>query len=212
MPATTNAPLKQMPSGRRSGETNRAQVLRAFAAQANEEHRAVEAAVGRAQRANAESVEHAVRAGKILMAAKKAVGHGNWMRWTAENFDGSHRTVDLYMHLAERKAEISQELASLGIEAVARELARPKRTPPAVVRDWPARRAELMQRAIRDVLDVAVVIERAIELAAEADRERMKRERDVMARELRKFVARPWPVTTEPAPEPVEADEALDAA
>lgn len=212
MPATTNAPLKRQPSGRPSGETNRGDVLRAFATEANEEHRAVEAAVGRAQRANAEGVEHAVRAGEILIAAKKAVGHGSWMRWTEANFDGSHRTVDLYMHLAERKAEISQELAKLGIEAVARELARPKRTPPEVVSDWPARRGEFMHRAIRDMLDVGAVIEHAIELAPEADRERMKRERDLMARDVRKFVARSWPVTTEPAPEPVEADEAPEAA
>ena len=183
--------MKQKPNGRASGKTNRADVLRAFATKANEEHRAVEAAVGRAKKANSESVEHAVRAGEILITTKNAVGHGNWMRWTEENFDGSHRTVDLYMHLAERKAEISQGLANLGIEAAAKELARPKRTPPEVVNDWSARRAEFMHRAIRDVLDLAVVIEHAIELAPEADRERMSGERDLMAREVRKFVASP---------------------
>ncbi|MGH2947224.1 MAG: hypothetical protein ACRDPC_13385 [Solirubrobacteraceae bacterium] len=211
MSAPSNAPLRQKPNGRPSGKTNRADVLRAFAAKANEEHTAVEAAVGRAKKANAEGVEHAVHAGEILIAAKKAVGHGNWMRWTEENFDGSHRTVDLYMHLAERKAEISQGLANLGIEAVAKELARPTRNLPEVVSDWPARRGEFMQRAIRDVLDLAVVVEHAIGLAPEADRERMNEERDLMAREVRKFVARPWPVTPEPAPTLVEDDETPEA-
>ncbi len=209
---TTKAPLKQKPKGRASGKTNRVDVLRMFAAKANEEHRAVEAAVGRAKRANAEGVEHAVRAGGILIVAKKAVGHGTWMSWTEENFDGSHRTVNLYMHLAERKLEISQGLANLGIEAVAKELARSKPTPPEVVDHWPARRGEFMHRAIRDVLDLAVVVEHAIELAPEADRGRMNGERDLMAREIRKFVARAWPVTTEPAPTLVGGDEAPEAA
>ena len=44
-------------------EIDRADLVGAFAAKAKEELAAVEAAVGRARRANAESVEHAVRAG-----------------------------------------------------------------------------------------------------------------------------------------------------
>lgn len=52
------------------------------------------------------AVEHAVRAGELLLEAKAAVGHGCWLDWLADNFAGSADTAQTYMRLARAKAEV----------------------------------------------------------------------------------------------------------
>ena len=67
--------------------------LRLLAEKANREH-------SQAQRAAGQAVEHAVEAGGLLLKAKEEVGHGNFMKWVEENFEGSERVSRKYMRLA----------------------------------------------------------------------------------------------------------------
>jgi hypothetical protein len=67
-----------------------------LAEQINAEHRACEVAV-------ASAVEHAIRAGEMLMEAKKQAGHGRWLPWLTENFEGSHDKAQVYMRLARKR-------------------------------------------------------------------------------------------------------------
>ena len=53
-----------------------------------------------AGRAAVSMVEHAVRAGDALLAAKQQVRHGQWLPWLDANFEGSARTAQQYMRLA----------------------------------------------------------------------------------------------------------------
>src|SRR5262245_8311082 len=50
------------------------------------------------------SVEHAIRAGELLIEAKRtiksATGHGSWTTWLAENVEFSERLAQSYMRLA----------------------------------------------------------------------------------------------------------------
>jgi hypothetical protein len=63
------------------------------------------------QEANAaaiSAVEHARRAGELLLEAKAACAHGEWNRWLAANVDVSDRTARLYMQLARHWNQLSQ--------------------------------------------------------------------------------------------------------
>jgi hypothetical protein len=69
-----------------------------------------------AQRINAEctaaltaartALEHARRAGELLVEAKAACGHGQWLRWLEANVPLSRRTAQGYMRLATRWAQL----------------------------------------------------------------------------------------------------------
>lgn len=65
-----------------------------LAADINAEH---ERAFGKAH----EALEHARRAGELLLKAKAAIGHGAWLAWVAEHCDFSSRQAQRYMILAE---------------------------------------------------------------------------------------------------------------
>jgi hypothetical protein len=60
------------------------------------------------------AVQHAVRAGELLIEAKAQVQHGQWLPWLEANFPGSARSPQGYMRLAEN-AEDAQRVAHLGI-------------------------------------------------------------------------------------------------
>ena len=47
-----------------------------------------------------EGVQHALKAGELLLEAKKQVQHGNWLGWLQESFEFSVRTAQLYMRVA----------------------------------------------------------------------------------------------------------------
>lgn len=51
-------------------------------------------------------VKHAIRCGELLLEVKEEVGHGGWLNWLAEHFDGSEDIAQLYMRLARHKAEL----------------------------------------------------------------------------------------------------------
>ena len=70
------------------------QPVAALAAEINAEH---ERAFGKAR----EAIEHARRAGELLLETKAAVGHGEWLPWVAANCSFSARQVQRYMTIAE---------------------------------------------------------------------------------------------------------------
>jgi len=49
-----------------------------------------------AERSLRSSVEHAIRAGELLLQAKKTCGHGSWSIWLRDNIDFSERLAQAY--------------------------------------------------------------------------------------------------------------------
>lgn len=70
---------------------------------ANDEHRAAEDAASRA-------LEHARRAGELLVEAKGRVEHGDWTDWIRRRCDFSPRTARRYMRIADRWSEIEARM------------------------------------------------------------------------------------------------------
>jgi Protein of unknown function (DUF3102) len=77
-----------------------------LAAQINAEH---EAAFGKAR----EALEHARRAGELLLQAKGAVGHGKWLPWLKTNCKFSERTAQAYMRLASQWDRLQSKSAAV---------------------------------------------------------------------------------------------------
>lgn len=50
------------------------------------------------------AVQHAIRAGELLIEAKSQLGHGEWLPWLEANFPGSERTAQNYMRMARKSA------------------------------------------------------------------------------------------------------------
>jgi hypothetical protein len=67
--------------------------LKTLAEKANREHSQAQGAAGQA-------VKHSIEAGGLLLKAKEEVGHGNFIKWIKENFEGSERVARKYMRLA----------------------------------------------------------------------------------------------------------------
>src|SRR5438477_89153 len=63
-----------------------------LATTANEEH-------ARAFGAGVQMLEHAIAAGRALIAAHAQVDHGEWLKWLAQHFDGSERTAQAYVRV-----------------------------------------------------------------------------------------------------------------
>lgn len=59
-----------------------------------------------AYEARDDAVRHALACGAALLDAKAQVGHGNWLPWVAENFDGSEDTAERFMRLAANSARV----------------------------------------------------------------------------------------------------------
>jgi hypothetical protein len=68
-----------------------------------------------AQRDYRSSCEHAIRAGELLIEAKAALRHGEWLPWLSSNFRGSPRSAQTHMRLARHPN--AKQLAHLGVEA-----------------------------------------------------------------------------------------------
>ncbi len=85
-----------------------------LANQINAEHEACHAAM----RA---SVEHAVRAGVLLIEAKAGLPHGEWASWLYANCDFSARTARAYMRLAKELPKLDDEKRQRGAEMPLRE-------------------------------------------------------------------------------------------
>lgn len=55
-------------------------------------------------------VEHAIRAGDALRAAKEQVGHGGWERWLMAEFPDKHpKTLRLYMRLSNHQDRVRED-------------------------------------------------------------------------------------------------------
>jgi hypothetical protein len=93
-----------------------------LAAAINDEHR-------RCGEALLTALDHAMRAGDLLIQAKAEIGHGNWQAWIEENFEGSLRSAQDYMRLAKNRetieAEKARSSAPLGIDRALRAIAAP---------------------------------------------------------------------------------------
>jgi Protein of unknown function (DUF3102) len=53
------------------------------------------------------AVGHAIRAGELLIEAKRLVKHGEWPPWLEASFSGSDRTARLYMRFASNRQQIA---------------------------------------------------------------------------------------------------------
>src|SRR5215208_3178194 len=92
----------------------------------NEEHRAVQNAGGIA-------LEHAMRAGAMLVAKKEELPHGEFMDWVKANCEFSDRTANDYMKLHRRREEVeanSQRAADLSIRGALKAIAPPPKPKP----------------------------------------------------------------------------------
>ncbi len=77
-----------------------------LATQINDEHRLAEDAARSA-------VDHALRAGELLIEAKGRMKHGEWLPWLEQHCEASPRTVQRYIQVARNRGLIEQGIASL---------------------------------------------------------------------------------------------------
>jgi hypothetical protein len=63
------------------------------------------------------SLDHAIKAGELLLDAKRIAGHGNWLGWLQANCQFSERTAQNYIKLAENKERLlnTQRVADLSL-------------------------------------------------------------------------------------------------
>jgi Domain of unknown function (DUF4326)/Protein of unknown function (DUF3102) len=102
------------------GEVERS--LDALAEEINEEHRQFVGTFGK-------TLEHGIRAGGLLAAAKEQCPHGSWLPWLKANFEGSPRTAQDYMRLHSHRDEVrakTQDSAYLSMSGALREIATPR--------------------------------------------------------------------------------------
>ncbi len=95
--------------------------LDVLAQRINDEHRACEAAANTA-------VDHAIRAGEMLVEVKEKSRHGEWIPWLEQNFVGGVRTAQSYMKLYSRRdelAEMRNGVAHLPMREALRAIAKP---------------------------------------------------------------------------------------
>ena len=102
---TATASIPDQPSVQaqhRSDALTCSPAFREYAAKINAAHHA---AYGNAQKA----IEKAAECGRLLIEAKAAVGHGDWLPWLAANTEISPRQCQRYMQLAERWGEVKYD-------------------------------------------------------------------------------------------------------
>ena len=76
--------------------------------------------------------EHAVRAGALLIEAKKQVPHGQWLPWLEENCGVAERTAQTYMRVATHRPNLGTEsatVADLTLRGAVAAIASPKDVP-----------------------------------------------------------------------------------
>jgi hypothetical protein len=64
------------------------------------------------RRSLGDALRHATEAGRLLLEAKSAVGHGGWLPWLKENCGLSERTAQVYMRLARELPGPDREIRS----------------------------------------------------------------------------------------------------
>ena len=90
--------IGQLPARQQDGDL--ATDISALAVQINEHHRQCQATM------NA-GLEHAIKAGQLLLVAKKQCPHGEWLPWLETNFEGSERTAQAYMRIASQLPKLA---------------------------------------------------------------------------------------------------------
>lgn len=90
--------------------------LETLATVANESAEAAMNAAGKA-------IEHAIRCGRALNAAKSQMDHGGWLPWLKANFDRSVATATRYMRLAENSSRATNLEDAPSIRAALRLIA-----------------------------------------------------------------------------------------
>jgi hypothetical protein len=95
----------------------------------NEEHHSCE-------RAAASAVEHAIKAGELLIYAKAEVKHGEWEPWLKENFEGSLRTAQMYMRVFRNRDKLTKakRVSDLSLRGALKELSEPSAPGPPKIR------------------------------------------------------------------------------
>ena len=90
---------------------------------------AINAAHQRAERALRDGLLNAIRAGELLLLAKRQVDHGQWENWLQANVPFQARTARAYIQLARLDPEKRQRVADLplrGALSAIRERGTPK--------------------------------------------------------------------------------------
>jgi hypothetical protein len=149
-----------------------------------------------------DTVEHAIRAGEHLIAAKDDLRHGEWGKWLATYFvnkDGKPRsstTAEAYMRLA--RLDDRERVAGMSLRRALDEIAEPKNSTkrratkrrkaaddeaepePEPDDPWSERRTALICAALDELVNgdlVSRVVDRAVELASPDERSRMEQDR-----------------------------------
>jgi hypothetical protein len=69
------------------------------------------------------AAEHAIRCGELLEEKKRSLGHGEWLPWLRDNFEGSERHAQRFMKLAREHGELDPtRVSDLSIRGAMREL------------------------------------------------------------------------------------------
>lgn len=74
----------------------------------NTAHQEFESAKEVANRAFNAGLNHAIKAGQHLLAAKKKEGHGKWSQWVSENCSFTIKTAQLYMRVANKSSILAE--------------------------------------------------------------------------------------------------------
>ena len=56
------------------------------------------------------SLDHAIKAGDLLIQAKAKINHGDWLKWLSNNCECSERTARAYMRVAKNKTAIAADM------------------------------------------------------------------------------------------------------
>src|SRR5262245_36498432 len=103
-----------------------------LAANINEQHKLARSCAEKA-------IDHAIRCGFLLLQAKGAVKHGEWVNWLKENIKFSERQAQNYMKIASLPIEKRNAVADMSlrkaIEHLAKPVAKPRVKSPKIV-DW----------------------------------------------------------------------------
>jgi hypothetical protein len=108
---------------------------------AREIEREHQAAYGKAR----EALEHARRAGELLLQAKAAVGHGQFGKWLTEHVSFAERTAQAYMRIASNWPAIEAAKTATVADLTVRGALSAVRTSTV-----PAKRSRAVARPMRD--------------------------------------------------------------
>jgi hypothetical protein len=86
-----------------STDISRSNSLTDLAARIKAEHQATSDALK-------DSVQHAIKAGELLLEAKEQLKHGQWLPWLSEHCEISERSAQLYMRVAKNKETIEEQI------------------------------------------------------------------------------------------------------